>query len=216
MSGFISGGAGRLTWPRLFATLAVCTAITAAIALAAPLVGIVNDPTGWHLGVLGRAALANGSPDHAILWAVRVPRALAALLVGGALAGAGCALQSLLRNPLAEPFTLGVSSGASLAAVLAIRLGLEGAFGFAGVGGAALVGALATLIAVWRLARVGSQLPPATLILAGVTLSMFCSSASVLIQYTSDFVEVTHMLQWMLGGMETVRSEERRVGKECW
>jgi iron complex transport system permease protein len=58
---------------------------------------------------------------------------------------------------------------------------------------------------VWQLARAGKHLPPATLVLAGVTMSMFCSSASVLIQYTSDFTEVTHMLQWMLGGMETVR-----------
>ena len=205
MSGFISGGAGRLTWPRLVVTLAVCVGATAVIALASPLVGVINDHTGWHLGVLGAEALADGTPDHAILWAVRAPRVLAALLVGGALAGAGCALQSLLRNPLAEPFTLGISSGASLAAVLAIRLGLESVFGFAGVGGAALVGAALTLIAVWRLARVGSQLPPATLVLAGVTLSMFCSSASVIVQATSDFTEVNRMLQWMLGSMETVR-----------
>jgi iron complex transport system permease protein len=130
---------------------------------------------------------------------------LAALLVGAALAGAGCALQALLRNPLAEPFTLGISSGASLAAVLAIRLGLEGAFGFAGVGGAAMVGAAGTLVVVWRLARIGKHLPPATLVLAGITMSMFCSSASSLIQSTSDFTEVSHMLLWMLGSMETVR-----------
>jgi iron complex transport system permease protein len=205
VSGFITGSAGRLTWPRLAVTLAVCAAVTAVIALLAPLVGVVNDHTGWHLGVLGKDAFTPGAPDHAILWTVRAPRLLAALLVGGALAGAGCALQALLRNPLAEPFTLGISSGASLAAVLAIRLGLEGVFGFAGVGGAALVGAGATLIAVWRLARVGSQLPPATLVLAGVTMSMFCSSAQVLVQATSDFNEVNHMLQWMLGSMETVR-----------
>jgi iron complex transport system permease protein len=134
-----------------------------------------------------------------------VPRVLSALLVGAALAGAGCALQALLRNPLADPFTLGISSGASLAAVLAIRLGIEGAFGFIGVGGAALAGAAGTLVVVWRLARIGKHLPPATLVLAGITMSMFCSSASLLIQSTSDFTEVNHMLQWMLGSMETVR-----------
>ncbi|HET9622801.1 MAG TPA: iron ABC transporter permease [Kofleriaceae bacterium] len=205
MSGFVTGAGGRLTWPRLIVMLAACAGLTALIAVVAPLVGIVNDAGGWHLGVLGAAALDPGAPDHTILWAVRVPRVLAALLVGGALAGAGCALQALLRNPLAEPFTLGISSGASLAAVLAIRLGAESVFGFAGVGGAALAGSAATLVAVWRLARVGRQLPPATLVLAGVTLSMFCSSASVVIQATSDFTEVNHMLQWMLGSMETVR-----------
>ena len=204
MSGFLSGRAGRLTLRRLVVALVICAGVTALCAGLAPLIG-VNNTGGWHIGMMGLDALDPASTEHAILWAVRIPRVLAALLVGSALAGAGCALQALLRNPLAEPFTLGISSGASLAAVLAIRLGVEGAFGFAGIGGAALIGAAGTLVVVWRLARIGRHLPPATLVLAGVTMSMFCSSASVLIQYTSDFTEVTHMLQWMLGGMETVR-----------
>lgn len=204
MTGFVTGSAARLTGKRLAGVLALCATVTAALALLAPLVGVVVDRGGWHLDLLGPAALDPGSPDHAIL-GVRLPRVLAALLVGAALAGAGCALQALLRNPLAEPFTLGISSGASLAAVLAIRLGVEHAFGIAGVGGAALAGSAGTMLLVWRLARIGKHLPPATLVLAGVTMSMFCSSASVLIQYTSDFTEVSHMLQWMMGGMETVR-----------
>lgn len=205
MSDFVTGRAGRLTARRLAIALGVCAAATAACALIAPLIGIVVDRSGWHLGVMGSSALEPGSPDHAILFALRVPRVLAALVAGAALAGAGCALQALLRNPLAEPFTLGISSGASLAAVLAIRLGIEGVFGFAGVGGAAMVGAAGTLVVVWRLARIGKRLPPATLVLGGITMSMFCSSASTLIQWTSDFTDVTHMLQWMMGSMESVR-----------
>lgn len=205
MSDFVTGRAGRLTVRRLAIALGICAAATAACALVAPLIGIVVDRSGWHLGVMGTSALDPDSPDHAILWALRVPRVLAALVAGAALAGAGCALQALLRNPLAEPFTLGISSGASLAAVLAIRLGIEGAFGFAGVGGAAMVGAAGTLVVVWRLARIGKRLPPATLVLGGITMSMFCSSASTLIQWTSEFTDVTHMLQWMMGSMESVR-----------
>ena len=201
MTGFLSASAGRLTGRRLAATLAIGLAVTALITVVAPLVGIVGERGTWHLELLGRSALAD---DRAILW-IRLPRALASLLVGAALAGSGCALQALLRNPLAEPFTLGISSGASLAAVVAIRFGFDSIFGFAGIGGAALLGAAATLLAVWRLARVGTQLPPATLVLAGVTLSMFCSSASIVIQSTADFTEVNHMVQWMLGSMETVR-----------
>jgi iron complex transport system permease protein len=204
MTGFVSGSAGRLTVARLVTALAICAAITAAIAIVAPLVGWTSDRSGTHLELLGRAALDPGSDDHALVL-LRIPRVLAALVVGAALAGAGCALQALLRNPLAEPFTLGISSGASLAAVLAIRFGIEGAFGIAGVGGAALVGAAGTLVVVWRLARIGKHLPPATLVLAGVTVSMFCSSATVLIQSTSDFLEINRMLQWMLGSMETTR-----------
>jgi len=136
---------------------------------------------------------------------VRLPRVLGAMLVGAALGAAGCVLQALFRNPLAEPFTLGISSGSSLAAVLAIRLGIESAFGGAGVGISALIGAIAALVLVERLGRIGRQLPPATLVLAGVTISMFCSSASVLIQYTSDFSDVSHMLSWMIGGLDSVR-----------
>ena len=90
------------------------------------------------------------------------------------MAGAGCALEALLRNPLAEPFTLGISSGSSLCAVIAIRIGAERAFGHGAIGGAALVGAVATMLAIWRLAQVGGNLPQATLILAGVAISMFC------------------------------------------
>jgi len=116
-----------------------------------------------------------------------------------------CRVQALFRNPLAEPYTLGISSGSSLAAVLAIRLGIEGAFGGAGVAVSALAGAIATLILIERLARVGKTLPPATIVLAGVTISMFCSAASVLIQYTSDFSDVSHMLAWMIGGLDSVR-----------
>src|SRR5439155_6994092 len=154
--------------------------------------------------LLGLGALDPAHPLHTTL-VLRLEQVAEALLVGAALGGAGCALQALLRNPLAEPFTLGVSSGATLAAVLAIRLGIEGAFGITGIGAAALVGSAGTLVVVWRLARIGKHLPPATLVLAGVTMSMFCSSASTLIQWTSEFTDVTHMLQWMMGGMESVR-----------
>lgn len=196
MSGFISGRARRLTGRRFAITLAIAVTVTAIVAIVAPLVG----GNGWF----GFDAYAADSPDHPILW-VRLPRLYACLITGAALAGAGCALQALLRNPLAEPFTLGISSGSSLAAVLAIRFGLEGALGHGAIGAAALVGAAATMAVVWQLGRIGKQLPPATLVLAGVTIAMFCSSASVLIQYTSDFTEVSHMLAWMLGGLESVR-----------
>jgi len=61
-----------------------------------------------------------------------------------------------------------------------------------------------------RLAQIGKQLPPATLVLAGVTVSMWCSAASVLIQYTSDFAEVSHMLRWMMGSLDSIRLDPVR------
>jgi iron complex transport system permease protein len=204
VSGFVSGAASRLTARRLVVSVAACLAVTAAIVAIAPLVGVTVGRSGAHFELLGTGALDPGSPDHQILW-FRITRALACALTGAALAGAGCALQAILRNPLAEPFTLGISSGSSLAAVLAIRLGAEAAFGRGGVAIAALLGAAVTLAIVWQLGRIGRQLPPATLILAGVTISMLCAAASVLVQYTSDFQDVSHMLTWMVGGLESVQ-----------
>jgi iron complex transport system permease protein len=197
---FISGRRrGRLTVGRLVIALAVSIALAALVAIVAILLG--RDAHGFDM--LGFGSFDRASPDHAIL-AVRVPRVLATLLVGAALAGAGCALQALLRNPLAEPFTLGISSGSSLGAVLAIRFGLEGAFGTAGIGGAAMLGALATLAIVMTLARVGRHLPPATLVLAGVSISMFCGAASMLVQYTTDFTDIPQIVSWMVGGFDAI------------
>ena len=204
MSGFISGRSPHLTARRFVLGLLACAAAAAIVGVLALVIGVGTDRGGRHLELLGFDALTPGTFEAQIL-AVRLPRVLASLLVGGALAGAGCALQALLRNPLAEPFTLGISSGSSLAAVLAIRLGIEGSLGGAGVEAAALFGALAALLLIWQFARIGTALPPATLILAGVTISMFCSAASVLIQYTSDFTEVSRMLRWMLGGLDSMQ-----------
>lgn len=204
MSGFVSGRGTRLTARRLLAALALCAAVCALVSVLAPQLGVVMTRDGRSLQLLGLDAFDAAQPEHKV-FLVRLPRVLAAMLVGAALAGAGCALQALLRNPLAEPFTLGISSGSSLAAVLAIRIGIEDTFGGAGVGVSALIGAFVTLILVERLARVGRHLPPATIVLAGVTISMFCSAASVLIQYTSDFSDVSHMLAWMIGALDSVR-----------
>ena len=209
MSGFISGRGKRLTTKRLVTVLSLCLLVFAIVCVLAPLFGISYGRDGRHFELLGLDAFTTDGDAHTILW-VRIPRVLASMIVGGALAGAGCALQALLRNPLADPFTLGISSGSSLAAVVAIRLGIEGALGDNGVGIAALFGAFGTLLLVSRLAKIGSQLPPATLVLAGVTVSMWCSAASVLIQYTSDFAEVSHMLRWMMGSLDSIRLDPVR------
>jgi iron complex transport system permease protein len=204
VSGFVSGRGVRLTARRFVLALAGCAAVCLIVSVLAPQLGVTMTRAGRGLELLGLDAFDAAEPEHKI-FLVRLPRVLGAMLVGAALAAAGCALQALFRNPLAEPYTLGISSGSSLAAVLAIRLGIEDAFGGAGVGVSALAGAVATLILIERLGRVGRHLPPATIVLAGITISMFCSAASVLIQYTSDFTDVSHMLAWMIGALDSVR-----------
>lgn len=149
--------------------------------------------------------LTDANLESKIFWRLRLPRILGAALVGAGLAGAGCAFQATLRNPLAEPYTLGVSAGAALAAVIAIRFGLDHTLlGVSGVGFAALLGALATVYMVWRIAAVGDQLPPATLLLAGITVAMFCGASTMVVQYTADVSEVYRMVRWMMGGLDGV------------
>lgn len=206
-SGFLGAPVRRLTRGRLLATLALCALAALAAAVLGPLVGV--DASGQGLGLLDPAAVWAGPGsaglDARIFWISRLPRVLAALLVGAGLAAAGCAFQAILRNPLAEPFTLGISSGSAFAAVLAIRLGLDAGFlGSAAVGLAALAGAGATVILVWRLGRVGQSLPPATMLLAGITISMFCGAGSLLVQYTADFGEIARMVRWMMGGLDWI------------
>jgi iron complex transport system permease protein len=201
VSGFVSGAGKRLTGTRLAVILAIAVVATAAFAVVAPMLGRGNS---LHLELLGTDIFDTSTFDHQIFM-LRLPRVLASLLIGAALSGAGCALQALLRNPLADPFTLGISSGSSLGAVLAIRFGAESAFGFGAIGVAALAGAVITMLVIWKLAQVGRHLPPATLILAGVAIAMFCSSASLLVQYTSSLTDVEHILVWMMGGLDIVR-----------
>lgn len=202
MNGFLSKRRSRsLTGAHVAAVIAIMVAAVATVATLSIMVGVGVDRDGRSVQMLGLDAFTGDGPQHQILW-LRVTRVSAGLLVGAALGGAGCALQALLRNPLAEPFTLGVSSGSALFAVAAVRAGLDGWIGEFGVTGAALAGAASALLLVWQLARVGRQLPPATLVLAGVTISMFCSAASLVIQYTADFAEVSRMLRWMMGGLD--------------
>ena len=192
----------RLTAARWLAIIAACAIVAALVALIAPLFGIDRAEHGaWHLTFLDpRAIVSSGTIDYDTFWIARMPRVIAALVVGAALAGAGCTFQAVLRNPLADPFTLGISSGSALAAVIAIHLGaMPTVLGLSAVGGAAL-----SVLLVWRLGKVGASLPPATLLLAGVTIAMFCSAGSMLVQYMSDFDQISNILHWTMGSLDEV------------
>jgi iron complex transport system permease protein len=189
----------RLRGARLLASVCV-SAVTAALAIAFALLIDFDVGRGSQLRWNDLGLLLD--PDST-LFRFRLPRVLGGALVGAALAAAGTAFQAALRNPLAEPYALGVSSGASLAAFIAIELGIDRGFlGQSGVGLAALAGAAATVLVVWRLARVGSELPPATLLLAGITIALFCSAGSMLVQYLAGFGETQRMVRWLMGGLD--------------
>jgi iron complex transport system permease protein len=135
-----------------------------------------------------------------ILYQVRLPHAALVLLTGAALGGSGAAYQGLFRNPLADPYLIGVATGAGLGAVLAMSVKWpESLFGLYTIPAAAFIGASLTLLIVYNLARVGNTLPTTTLILAGVAVSAFATSLTSLLMLRSN-EELRRALGWLLGG----------------
>ncbi len=141
-----------------------------------------------------------------IYWDLRIPRDLAAFLAGASLAVCGMSFQALFRNPLATPFTLGVSSGASLGASLAVWGGLHfSILGISGISICAFAGALLVVGLVWAAAGLNRRFNNTyTLLLAGVAVSFFFSSLILFIQYLSDFTQSYQIIRWLMGGLEVV------------
>ena len=162
----------------------------------APWIGLV--------GITWERVLAGASPDWEIFVIARLPRVLFGALVGGSLAVAGVLFQAILRNSLADPFILGISTGSSFGAVLAIWLGWNVVLlGIPVISVAALVGAALTMLLVFFVARTGNALPAFTLLLAGVTLNFVFGALIVFVHYASNFAQSYQMVQWMMGGLDT-------------
>ncbi len=149
-------------------------------------------------------ALAGRSPDAEILFYARLPRVLLALLAGGALAVAGALFQALLRDALATPYTLGVSSGASLGAVLAISAGWRELAGFPAIWAASFAGAAIVLVLVLGVASEGRRMSSFTLLLAGVTINSIALACILFVQYLANFSQSFAIVRWLLGGIDAV------------
>lgn len=185
-----------LTARRALAVLAGSGALLALALVVAPLIG--PRPVDLRLALSG-----SGSPDHDILFGARLPRTLFAALTGALLAASGVSFQAVLRNPLASPFTLGVSGGAALGAVLAMRLGWDRALGgLPAVPMAAFAGALAVVGVVGGLARGRRRLSPVTLLLAGVMVNFICSALILVVHYQADLTQSFLMVRWTMGALD--------------
>jgi len=149
------------------------------------------------------AAFTSGSPSLArdVVLELRLPRALAAFAVGGLLALSGAMLQVLLRNPLADPYVLGVSGGASVAALLAIMLGLPAA----GVDGMAALGALGACLLVFALAQGPGGWTPTRLLLTGIVVAAGAGSVVSLLLALGDETRLRGMVFWLLGDLSGAR-----------
>jgi len=170
-----------------------------AVILMAPFVGMKFIP----FGILFDSAA--GSMDANIFFNIRVPRVLTAALAGAGLAVSGMTFQSMFRNSLATPFTLGVSSGASLGASVYVWSGLS--FAFAGIPGVSMfsfAGAGLAILFVYGITKMKGGFSTATMLLAGVAISFFFSSLILLIQYVCDMTHSFRIVRWLMGGLEAV------------
>ena len=176
-----------------------CLALVAI--LLAPLVG----STRIHLGaVFDRSIPYADNIDAQIFFVARLPRVLAAALVGSALALSGVVFQALLRNPLASPDTLGVSAGASLGAMMAITFDLDfSLFGVSAVPLASFVGCLGALAIVYGLSAARRRGTSAVvLLLGGVTLHILLSAVIAFVQYLADFTQTFRNVRWLMGSLD--------------
>jgi iron complex transport system permease protein len=175
--------------------------------LVAVSVGSVAVPVGdvWQVvayHVLGAFGSSGPAPDQsldAIVWTFRVPRALLAAVVGAGLAVAGTALQALVRNPLADPYVLGVVNGSSFGAVLALTLGTA-ALGKTAISAGAFAGGLVSMLVVLVFGRRAGRVSPTRLVLAGVAVGyVFSAATSYLELRMSDGNSLAGVIFWLLG-----------------
>ena len=181
------------------------------VLFAAMLIGILVGPAGLTPGgvlldIADRLPFVDvdsglSTRQQAILWNIRMPRVVLGVLVGAMLAIAGAAYQGVFRNPLADPYLLGVSSGAGLGATLAIVVG--GAAGFAGVPVAAFAGGLLAVGATYSLGRtVGGSRSEVVIILAGVAVAAFANAIQTFFMQLHDDT-LRQVYSWMLGRLST-------------
>jgi iron complex transport system permease protein len=143
------------------------------------------------------------TPARDIMVSIRLPRALLGAVVGAGLASVGAAFQSVLRNPLAEPYVLGVSGGSALGATVAIALGLagRGLFGAAAVPAAAFAGGVAATLLVWSLVRAG-QGGGASILLAGVVVNAIAGACITVVESLAEPGRMRSLVWWLMGYLD--------------
>lgn len=143
------------------------------------------------------------STSSIIILNVRLPRVIMAAIIGAGLSVSGASFQALFKNPMADPYILGVSSGAALGATIAMLLGLGTTFlGFSFITLAAFLGAITTTLIVYSIARVGNKVPNITLLLAGIAMTFLLSSIiSLIMIFKRDQIE--NIVMWTMGSVST-------------
>ena len=161
--------------------------------------GVISQKL-YHL-LIGDGSWGSGSLFRAI-WYIRLPRLILAMAIGAGLATCGVVMQAIVKNPLADPYVLGISSGASLGATAAILLGVGTVFGSNFVGVMAFFGAFVISLAVVGLANIGGRANSVKLLLAGTALSSVCSAfSSFIVYFAHDREGMQTVTYWMMGAL---------------
>ncbi|WP_130651430.1 FecCD family ABC transporter permease [Egicoccus halophilus] len=194
-----------------FLLTALGLALAASLVLAVG-IGAVRIAPATVAGVVGHVVLGvPGTPpgtgsEVAIVWQVRVPRVLLAALVGAGLAVTGATLQAMVRNVLADPYLLGVTSGASTGAAAAILFGVGAAFGDNALAGSAFVGAMGASLVVFLVARAAGRVTSVRLLLAGVAVGYALYAATSFLIFAADSAEgARSVMFWLLGSLSLAR-----------
>jgi iron complex transport system permease protein len=185
--------------------VAVSVVLLAAAVLLGVGIGAVSISPGQSIAILARHAgmdlgIGFEPQQDAVLWAIRLPRVLLGVLVGAGLAVSGAGLQAVFRNPLADSGVIGVSSGASVGAALAIVLGLTG-LGLATLPVAAFVAALVVAFVVYALSRYRGRTEVVTLLLIGMAVNAIAGAAIGLLLFVSTDQELRTVVFWTLGSL---------------
>ncbi|KRF19331.1 ABC transporter permease [Nocardioides sp. Soil797] len=199
--------ARRTTWRArawlLGLSLAMLLSLVAGVSLGAVAIPLVDVARviGHHLFLVPEQRTWS-APRDSIIWDVRVTRALLAMFVGAGLAVCGVALQGMVRNMLADPFLLGVNSGASTGAAAAILFGISLGIGEHALPASAFAGALAASLLVYAIARSGGRVTSVRLLLAGVTVGYALQATTSFLIFASDSAEgARSVMFWLLGSL---------------
>lgn len=201
----------RVTRRRRGALVTGLVVLLGVVVVVAVGVGPVTVAPGVVLGVIGReiglpVTEAWQTSEHSIVWLIRVPRVIVGAFVGAALAMAGVAIQALVRNPLADPYLLGISSGASTGAAASILFGIGGGLGAAALTGSAFIGAVLAIALVLAIARIGGRLITSRLVFAGIAVGFALTALTNFLVFASESRDGTRAVMfWMLGSLAQSR-----------
>lgn len=189
----------RSRLPASIGRVVLLTVILLAVAVFSLSVGAVDIPLGQTISLLVRGS---ETAQYAILFDVRLPRIVLGLAVGGGLALSGVILQGMFRNPLVEPYTLGISGGAALGVCLNLVLGGPGLLGMWATPAAGFVGALGVVILVYAISARGAGIRLSRLLLVGVMVSFMASSLIMLLMAITRTENLHGIIFWIMGSLE--------------